>query len=246
MDADGGEFGFDDALDAIGVESRLLSDAVASADLDARVPTTPKWSVRDLAHHIGTVQRYWFENVRAKNAAERAEGSLTPLPVDNDLLAWLGWCTYSLLGALRDAGPDAPCWAWWGDPTPHTAGAVARHQAQEVAVHRWDAEGSIGSSAPLPQELATDGVPEFIEVMVGPDITALRGVVTLHAIDTGDSWKVGSEASVAGAAPARAAELHATVSDIVLMLYRRLAVPDAIVDGDPVLVASLLSLADTS
>jgi uncharacterized protein (TIGR03083 family) len=246
MDADGGEFGFDAALDAIGVESRLLSDAVASADLDARVPTTPKWSVRDLAHHIGTVQRYWFENVRANNPDERAGGSLTPLPVDNDLLAWLGWCTYSLLGALRDAGPDSPCWAWWGDPTPHTAGAVARHQAQEVAVHRWDAEGSVGTSAPLPPELATDGVPEFIEVMVGPDITALRGVVTLHAIDTGGSWKVGSDASGAGAAPARAAELHATVSDLVLMLYRRLAVPDAIVDGDPVLVASLLSLADTS
>jgi uncharacterized protein (TIGR03083 family) len=246
MDMDGGGFGFDDALDAIGVESRRLSDAIASADLDARVPTTPKWSVRDLAHHVGTVQRYWAENVLAKNPDERAGGSLTPLPVDSDLLAWLGWCTYSLLGALRDAGPDSPCWAWWGDPTPHTAGAVARHQAQEVAVHRWDAEGSIGSSAPLPPPLATDGVPEFIEVMVGPDITALRGVVTLHAVDTGGSWKVGSDASGGSAASARTAELHATVSDLVLMLYRRLAVPDAIVDGDPVLVASLLSLADTS
>ena len=246
MDEDGGEFGFDDALDAIGVESRLLSEAVASADLDVRVPTTPKWSVRDLAHHIGTVQRYWSENVRAKNSDERAGGSLTPLPVDNDLLAWLGWCTYSLLGALRDAGPNSPCWAWWGDPTPHTAGAVARHQAQEVAVHRWDAQGSIGSSTPLPPELATDGVPEFIEVMVGPDIAALRGLVTLHAVDGGGRWKVGADASRPDGAPGRTAELHATASDLVLMLYRRLAVPDAIVDGDPILVASLLSLADTS
>jgi hypothetical protein len=30
------------------------------------------------------------------------------------------------------------------------------------------------------------------------------------------------------------------------MLYRRLPVPDADVDGDPMLVASLLALADTS
>ena len=30
------------------------------------------------------------------------------------------------------------------------------------------------------------------------------------------------------------------------MLWRRLPVPDADVEGDPVLVASLLSLADTS
>jgi len=168
------------------------------------------------------------------------------MPPDTDLLAWLGWCTYSLLSALRDAGPDSPCWAWWGDPTPQTAGSVARHQAQEAAVHRWDAERAVGAPAPLPPALATDGVPEFIEVMVGPDVVALRGPVTLHAVDTGASWKVGPDASGDGAASARTAELHATASDLVLMLYRRLAVPDADVDGDPMLVASLLSLADTS
>jgi uncharacterized protein (TIGR03083 family) len=243
--ADGAEFGFDNAIEAIAVESRRLSDAVASADLDARVPSTPKWLVRDLAHHIGTMQRYWSANVRAKNPTERAEDALPSLPLDSDLLAWLGWCTYSLLSALRDSGPDSPCWAWWGDPTPHTAGAVARHQAQEAAVHRWDAERAVGVPAPLPPELATDGVPEFIEVMVGPDVVALRGPVTLHAVDTAASWNIGPDGS-GGGASARTAELHATASDLVLMLYRRLAVPDADVDGDPMLVASLLSLADTS
>jgi uncharacterized protein (TIGR03083 family) len=228
------------------VQSRRLSDVVATSDLDTRVPTTPKWAVRDLAHHIGTEQWYWSENVRAKNPDERSGGSLTPLPPDSDLMAWLGWCTYSLLSALREAGPDAPCWAWWPDPTPHTAGAVARHQAQEVAVHRWDAEGSVGSSQPLPPDLATDGVPEFIEVMVGSDVTALRGAVTLAATDTGHTWQVGATAEGAAAPSARTAELRATASDLVLMLYRRLPVPDVDVNGDPILVASLLTLADTS
>ncbi len=238
---DAGDFSFDDAVDAIAAESRRLSGVVASADLDARVPTTPKWSLRDLAHHVGTVQWYWSENVRARNADERSGGSLTTLPPDSDLLAWLGWCTYSLLSALRAAGPDSPSWAWWDVPTPRTAGAVARHQAQEVAVHRWDAEGSVGSPAPLPSELAADGVPEFIEVMVGPDVVALRGAVNLHAVDTGGSWRIGPDDASGGTA-----ELNATASDLVLMLYRRLPVPDADVDGDPMLVASLLSLADTS
>jgi uncharacterized protein (TIGR03083 family) len=238
---DAGGFGFDDAVDAIAAESRRLSGVVASADLDARVPTTPKWSLRDLAHHVGTVQWYWSENVRARNADERSGGSLTPLPPDSDLLAWLGWCTYSLLSALRAAGPDSPSWAWWDSPTPRTAGAVARHQAQEAAVHRWDAEGSVGSSMPLPSELAADGVPEFIEVMVGSDVVALRGAVHLHAVDTGETWRVGPDETSGGTA-----ELNATASDLVLMLYRRLPVPDADVDGDPMLVASLLSLADTS
>jgi uncharacterized protein (TIGR03083 family) len=238
---DAGGFGFDNAVDAIAAESRRLSGVVASANLDARVPTTPKWSLRDLAHHVGTVQWYWSENVRARNADERSGGSLTSLPPDSDLIAWLGWCTYSLLSALRAAGPDSPSWAWWDSPTPRTAGAVARHQAQEAAVHRWDAEGSVGSSTPLPSELAADGVPEFIEVMVGPDVVALRGAVNLHAVDTGGTWRVGPDETSGGTA-----ELNATASDLVLMLYRRLPVPDADVDGDPMLVASLLSLADTS
>lgn len=242
---DGG-FGFEHAVDAIAAQSRLLVDVVASSDLDTRVPTTPKWVLRDLAHHIGVVQWYWSENVRAKNPDERAADPLTPLPPDTDLLAWLGWCTYSLLSALREAGPEAPSWAWWSDPTPHTAGAVARHQAQEAAVHRWDAQGAVGSSAPLPPALATDGVPEFIAVMVGPDVVALRGPVTLHALDTGSTWQVGPATADAAAPPTRTAELSATASDLVLMLYRRLPVPDIDVAGDPILVASLLSLADTS
>jgi uncharacterized protein (TIGR03083 family) len=240
-------FGFGDRLEIIAEESRRLSDTVARLDLDARVPTTPEWAVRDLAHHIGEVQWYWGENVRAQNPDERSGATLTALPEDTDLLAWLGWCTYSLLSALRAAGPDAPCWAWW--PEPHTAGAVGRHQAQEVSVHRWDAEGVTGAAAPLHPGLADDGVPEFIEIMVGADLASLPGSVTLTATDTGASWRgagAGAGAGAGGSAGSgRVSELRASASDLVLMLYRRLPVPDAAVEGDPVLVAALLSLADT-
>jgi len=236
-----GSFGFAPMIDTIAAESRRLAAVVGETDLEARVPSCPEWSVRDLAHHIGVVQWYWGENVRAKNADRRSGGELTPTPEDADLLAWLGWCTYSLLGALREAGPDAPCWAWW--PSPHTSGAVGRHQAQEAAVHRWDAEGVGGPSSPLPAVLAADGVPEFVEIMIGADLSALPGSVTLTATDTGASWQV---AGAAADRSGRVSELRATASDLVLMLYRRLPVPDAAVVGDPMLVAALLSLADTS
>jgi uncharacterized protein (TIGR03083 family) len=234
-------FGFDQMIDTIAAESHRLSDAVGSLDLEARVPSCPEWSVRDLAHHIGEVQWYWAENVRAQNADERSGGDLTGVPQDNDLLAWMGWCTYSLLSALRETGPDAPCWAWW--PSPHTSGAVGRHQAQEAAVHRWDAEGVAGRSAPLPASLASDGVPEFVEIMIGSDLSVLPGSVTLTAVDTGASWRV---AGANAESSKRESELRAAASDPVLMLYRRLPVPDAAVEGDPMLVAALLSLADTS
>jgi uncharacterized protein (TIGR03083 family) len=247
--APGERFGFGDRLEIIAAESRRLSDVVAALELEARVPSTPEWSVRDLAHHIGEVQWYWGENVRAQNPDERSGASLTAFPEDGDLLAWMGWCTYSLLGALREVGPDAPCWAWW--PEPHTAGAVGRHQAQEASVHRWDAEGVSGESEPLHEGLAEDGVPEFIEIMVGADLASLPGAVTLTAIDTGASWRVAGAAAGAaasggsGRSAGRVSELRASASDLVLMLYRRLPVPDDAVVGDPILVAALLSLADT-
>ena len=93
-------------------------------------------------------------------------------------------------------------------------------------------------------------MPEFIEIMVGADLASLPGAVTLTATDTGASWRVagtaaggpgGSGRSGAG----RVSELRATASDLVLMLYRRLPVPDDAIVGDPILVAALLSLADT-
>ena len=65
-------FGFGDRLEIITAESRRMSEVVEGLDLEARVPTTPEWSVRDLAHHIGVEQWYWGQNVRAQNAGERS------------------------------------------------------------------------------------------------------------------------------------------------------------------------------
>ena len=69
-------------------------------------------------------------------------------------------------------------------------------------MHRWDAEGVTGASAPLHPGLADDGVPEFIEIMVGADLASLPGAVTLTATDTGASWRVaGSGAGAERAVP---------------------------------------------
>jgi len=119
-------------------------------------------------------------------------------------------------------------------------------------VHRWDAEGAspagANSGAPLPPDLAADGVPEFVEIMIGPDAEVLPGAVTLVATDSEENWLVegATTAAARGQRAIREAELKASASDLVLMLYRRLPVPDADVVGDPMLVASLLSLADTT
>ena len=63
-------------------------------------------------------------------------------------------------------------------------------------MHRWDAEGVTGASQPLHEGLAEDGVPEFIEIMVGADLASLPGAVTLTATDTGRQLAGGGDGGV--------------------------------------------------
>ncbi len=72
VQGDSGRFGYERMLEAIAAESRRLADAAARSDLDVRVPSCPKWTVRDLAHHIGEVQWYWGQNVHVPATPTRA------------------------------------------------------------------------------------------------------------------------------------------------------------------------------
>ena len=237
----GADFGFEQAIEAIAAESRRLAEVVGVVRPRGPRPLRPEWSVRDLAHHIGEVQWYWGENVRAQNAEERSGGRAHGAP-RGQRPAGLAGMVHLLVARARCAtrAPTRP--AGPGGREPHTAGAVGRHQAQEVAVHRWDAEGVAGAGAPLQADLADDGVPEFMEIMVGlrPRLVARRGDADGHR-------HRGELACRPDAAPRPGhRSSRAPASDLVLMLYRRLPVPDADVEGDPMLVAALLSLADTS
>lgn len=163
------ELEFPDLLRLIDDRSRAFRSAVATAStLDVPVPTCPDWTLRDLVHHLGGGRRSWAATVAAgPDATVRV-----PAPSDGDdaapsdpeaLDAWLAASTEQLLDALREAGPDRGAWTWWGDSqSPPTCGAVARHQLQEVAVHTYDAQLTVGAPQPLPDEVALDGIEEFL------------------------------------------------------------------------------------
>jgi len=160
---------FPDLLRLIDERSRAFRSAVSTAStLDVPVPTCPEWTLRDLVHHVGEGRRSWAATVAAGPAAT---GRIRP-PSDGDaaaprepgaLDAWLAASTELLLDALREAGPERGCWTWWGDSqSPRTCAAVARHQLQEVAVHTYDAQLTVGAPQPLPDAVALDGVEEFL------------------------------------------------------------------------------------
>ncbi|MDI6105394.1 maleylpyruvate isomerase family mycothiol-dependent enzyme [Actinoplanes sp. NEAU-A12] len=239
---------FPDLLTLIEGRSAALRDAVAAApDLSVTVPGCPGWSLTDLVAHLGGVQRFWAAAVAAADdsgppARERV-GDQEP---QGDLLGWSAASTGLLLAALRDAGPESPCWTWWaGSGVPLTAEAVARHQVQEAAVHAYDAQETIGGAEPLPAAVAVDGVGEFLSVGLGslgawPHRPAR---VALQAIE-GPSWTLDLSPSGAKEGPAASGEpvtrIHATASDLVLALYRRIPLVDVRVDGDRTVAEQLL------
>jgi uncharacterized protein (TIGR03083 family) len=208
-----------DFLDWIERESETFASVLDTGDLAARVPGCPDWALRDLAAHLGRVQRFWAGVVRAGADVEPSFPERATGPTDAELADWLRASTPEMLDALRAAPPEQPAWVWWRDN--RTVGAIARHQVQEVAVHRWDAQSAVGTPQPLAPAVADDGVDEFLGIA-----RQLRepAPITLMATDSGRSFP-------ASDAPADVT-VSASASDLVLLLYRRIAVDQVKVDGD--------------
>jgi uncharacterized protein (TIGR03083 family) len=241
---------FPELLDLIAERSAALRTAVSAGDTSARVPGCPDWSLRELVAHLGAVQRFWAEVVTigpADSAPPFDEADPT-----GDLLEWSAESTRLLLDALRAAGPERDCWAWWGDSeAPLTSGAVARHQIQEAAVHAWDAQETVGKPEPVPAAVAVDTIDELLVVTLGslgawPHRPAR---IALSAVE-GPSWLVDLTPSGAKSGPSAGGEPLATIkgaaSDLVLTLYKRIPLDRVEVDGDRAAVEELLTWTDTA
>ena len=94
------------------------------------------------------------------------------------------------IDALSGQDPSTACWNFTG--TDQTAGFWRRRVANEVAVHRVDAERAAGQAAGVPAERAVDGIDELLTVMLAtsaphkkPDLSAS---VHLHCTDVDGEW----------------------------------------------------------
>ncbi|WP_033280993.1 maleylpyruvate isomerase family mycothiol-dependent enzyme [Streptomyces sp. NRRL F-525] len=243
-------------LRLIDERSEAFRAAVASApSLDAQVPTCPEWTLRDLVQHLGGVQRSWAAIVAAGPADARPDVTVSEAPQERAaLLAWSAESTEQLLGSLREFGPDRGCWTWWGDSqSPQTSGAVGRHQVQELMVHAYDAQITVGAPRPLPDEAALDGIDEFLSTCcAGTDPWPHEPAAVEYHATEGRSWRLALSADGARAtelpvpatetgSDAAGATLEGTAGELVLALYARIPVNSLKVDGDPRLFDLLLA-----
>ncbi|MEV4620998.1 maleylpyruvate isomerase family mycothiol-dependent enzyme [Asanoa sp. NPDC049573] len=238
---------FSDHLRLIDERSVAFCAAVAAApSLDVWVPTCPEWTLFDLARHIGEGRWAWAATVAAgPDATGKATASDAPAAPDDRaaLLDWLAAATHALVSALSEAGPDRGCWTWWGtSQSPQNCAAVARHQLQQMAVHTYDAQLAIGAVASIPDDVALDGVEEFVFTCCTGDSWPHKPATIDYHVTDGGSWRLWLLAE--GARAARLPASGATVTDpadasaagtateLVLFLHGRAPLDSLEVEGD--------------
>jgi uncharacterized protein (TIGR03083 family) len=147
----------DEYCDELDLEVDRFADALANADLAARVPSCPEWNVRDLTAHLGTVHR-WAEHLvrtRAATPIRLGDPDLSEVEVSDE---WLRTGGHALSATLREADPDQSMWAWGADQHVRF---WSRRQLHETLVHRIDLELATGATSRVEPAVAADAIDEF-------------------------------------------------------------------------------------
>ncbi|MGW7527433.1 maleylpyruvate isomerase family mycothiol-dependent enzyme [Streptomyces sp. NPDC054783] len=229
----------DEIADQVG---RFRTLVTSGADLKATVPTCPEWTLEQLVRHMGGALRWAAALVRTR-AQEMVPREQVPLGAGPDaegdaaaLDAWLAETGELVVGALREAGPDAKVWSWTGAAT---SGFWARRMTHEITVHRADAALTVGVPYEVAPEVAVDALDEWLQIVEWVQRSGAREWATelrspgrsihLHATDTdpalnaewlielgedGVSWRRGHEKATVA--------LRGPLTSVLLAFYNRL------------------------
>jgi uncharacterized protein (TIGR03083 family) len=219
-----------DFLGVITSHSTGFADA-ARVSLDANVEHCPGWRVADLVAHLTDVHWFWATIVEERLDAPPDEGRRPPRVATDDLVDTFERGALRLVSVLKSADQAAGVWTW--APAQHDVAFVTRHQAQEAAVHHFDAAHAAGTPIQIEPAVASDAVDEFLTFSVSSDAdpadpprAALGGSFVLECSDLPAAWTVsdGSAPGTVAHAPGRRPGLpvlRASSSDLLLWLYGR-------------------------
>jgi uncharacterized protein (TIGR03083 family) len=211
------------------------------------VPSCPDWTVSDLVVHLGLVHRYVIRIISNRLAQPPDPADLTGYDLPSDLESWpmpqhapnrgpvpaglIDWFAdgaAALASLFTSSGPDERVWTWSRE---QTTGFWLRMQAIEAAVHRWDAEHTIGTARPVDAELARDAVGQNFTVMA-PFRRAQQKAppgsgeaFRFRQTDGTGDWTVrfnGDEVRLTESNGSGDVELAGTASDLMLFLWQRI------------------------
>lgn len=237
--------------ECLAADFALLRAAAVGAPTDSPVPHCPDWHLTDLVGHLAEVYLHKVESMRLGRFPE----PWPPEPTGEEPLARLDRALAELLAEF-DARPPAERTAHWFEPDP-TVGCLLRRMAQETVVHRVDAEAAAGGLvAPIPHDLALDGVDEVLEAVLSylsrrwpeafTDLPSDGDLppVRVQAADRG--WLLTPTAKgvmvTAGGSGPVAATVAGSPQPMLLWLWGRGAEDTVTTTGDPAALARLRGL----
>jgi uncharacterized protein (TIGR03083 family) len=217
-----------DYAEHVGAVERELGDLVAAlraVPLSEPVPTCPGWTLSDLVKHVGGFCGFWTHVLCDGASRDKTPYEEPPPEEDEARTEWFAGLGAHLTEALTWLPGGAPVWTWF-EPD-QTAAFVARRAANELAVHRYDAQSARGTSAPIERTLAADSIDEVF----GPLVTARArtGEATgqtmhLHGTDVAAEWLVTLQPDRIDVSHEHAKgdlALRGSLSDLALLVYGR-------------------------
>lgn len=235
-----------DFLAAIRRDSDRFYAIADGADPNRPVPSCPDWTVADLVWHLGEVHWFWASVVEMRASdPEAVEAGKPDRPGDHAaLVAWGRAQVDRMIGLLEATPDDVAVWTWALRDSDHSVGFIRRHQVQEAAVHRWDLENAVtGRPQPIEPDVASDSIDEMLAIVlpwgVRPD-KPLSGSVHLHCTDVEGEWFVHPDGQVEPIHAKGDVAIRGTASNLLLALYKRIALEQAEVIGDPALADELI------
>ncbi len=233
-------------ITAVGQEAKLLAEAARQGGLEADIEYCPGWNMRDLVRHLSEIH-LWAAARVAKRTSKLFPDDISEhieswpelavfWPDDNDLVDWYLETNANLVQALELASPadDIPTFL----PAPSPLAMWARRQAHETAVHRFDAQYTIGVESGFDPVFASDGIDEMVSGFApraNEFPTGKTRTMVVHAEDTDDRWhltlKPNGITTVRGDGPADVT-LIGDASDLYLVLWNRGRDSAITVEGD--------------
>jgi uncharacterized protein (TIGR03083 family) len=225
-------------------EGDAFADSIARA-LNTPVASCELWVGTDLLWHMIEVHYSWkfIAHTHLMNPDDYVPRSK---PTDQDLLAEYRTGLNDLIDVLSSLDPARSCWTWAGI---QDVAWVIRRMAHETAVHAWDAHCAAGHTAEIDAALASDGIDEYVHVMVKSNVREgegpLSGSVHIHCTDVDGEWLIvpteSSDVLVTREHAKGDCAIRGSASQLLLGLWRRIPMSSLEVIGSTDVTAQFLN-----
>jgi uncharacterized protein (TIGR03083 family) len=225
-------------------EGEAFADSIAQA-MDVSIASCEPWVGSDLLLHMIEVHYSWKFIVET-HLMNPDDYVPRPKPDEKDLLTEYRTGLDELISVLSSLDPARSCWTWAGI---QDVAWVIRRMAHETAVHAWDAHRAAGVTSELDAALASDGIDEFVHVMLVSNMREeeglLRGSVHIHCTDVDGEWLIvptaTSDVIVTREHSKGDCAIRGSASSLLLGLWRRVPMSSLEVIGSSDVAAQFLN-----